>query len=164
MAATVHHTGFALAAAHPSFSFQVHGKPAAQGSKRHLGRGVMVESSKRLPGWRNDVTFAALQARPPGWPVTGAMAVEVLFTFQRPQAHHISSDRSRPLKPTAPQFHTTIAGDLDKLARALCDAITASGSWLDDAQVVDLRCRRGFAPPGEPEGATVTITALEHQQ
>lgn len=149
---------------HPSITFQVHGKPAAQGSKRHLGRGIMVESSKRLPGWRSDVAFAAQQARPVGWPLNGAMHVRVHFTFARPLSHHVSGNRSRELKDSAPQHHTTIAGDLDKLARALCDALTAAGVWLDDAQVVELHATRAYSPPGEPEGATVTVTALEHCQ
>ena len=31
----------------------VRGLPAPQGSKRHIGRGVMVESSKRVKPWRD---------------------------------------------------------------------------------------------------------------
>ena len=43
-------------------SFFVPGKAAAQGSKRHVGRGVMVEMSKDLPAWRTAVANAARTA------------------------------------------------------------------------------------------------------
>ena len=33
-------------------SFNVIGIPGAQGSKRHVGNGVMVESSKKVKPWR----------------------------------------------------------------------------------------------------------------
>lgn len=145
---------------HPTLTFTVYGKPAAQGSKRHLGGGVMVEASKRLPGWRNDIAFAAQQAMPLDWPRNGAMRLQLDFRFQRPAAHYRSNGE---LKPTAPAFHTTATGDLDKLTRAAGDAITASGAWLDDAQVVELHCTRAFATLEEPAGLTATITALEHR-
>ena len=35
--------------------FTVHGLPAPQGSKRHVGKGVMVESSKYVKPWREAV-------------------------------------------------------------------------------------------------------------
>jgi hypothetical protein len=39
----------ALASCHSnSFTFTVLGKPAPQGSKRHVGKGVMIESSKQV--------------------------------------------------------------------------------------------------------------------
>ena len=40
-----------------------YGQPAPQGSKRHVGKGVMVESSKKLRPWRQDVKAAAEAAR-----------------------------------------------------------------------------------------------------
>jgi len=142
------------------FTFTALGKPATQGSKRHVGRGIMIESNKRLPGWRSDITSAAIRAIPDGWPRQGPMSLAVVFTFARPANHHIASNRTRPLKPDAPFWHTAVTGDLDKLARAVCDAITASGAWLDDSQVVELHCVRRYAEPGQPEGAAITIESL----
>ena len=37
----------------------VYGTPAPQGSKRHVGHGRMIEQSKRVKPWRNDVKAAA---------------------------------------------------------------------------------------------------------
>ena len=31
------------------------GIPAPQGSKRHVGRGIMIEQSASLPAWRNQL-------------------------------------------------------------------------------------------------------------
>jgi len=42
--------------------FTVLGVPAPQGSKRHVGRGVLVESSKALGPWRDAVAWAARDA------------------------------------------------------------------------------------------------------
>lgn len=42
--------------------FDVLGVPAAQGSKRHVGNGRMVESSKALHPWRDSVAAAARDA------------------------------------------------------------------------------------------------------
>ena len=37
------------------------GLPAAQGSKKHVGRGILVESSKKVAPWRQDVRYAAVE-------------------------------------------------------------------------------------------------------
>ena len=42
--------------------FNVNGTPGAQGSKRHVGHGVMIESSKKVKPWRTDVKTAAEHA------------------------------------------------------------------------------------------------------
>ena len=52
------------------FSLTVYGVAAPQGSKRHVGNGVMIESSNRVRPWRQDVRFAALEKRPPDWDMT----------------------------------------------------------------------------------------------
>ena len=43
-------------------AFTVRGIPGAQGSKRHVGHGVMIESSKKVKPWRSDVKAAAEDA------------------------------------------------------------------------------------------------------
>ena len=49
--------------------FFVEGIPASQGSKRHVGRGILIESSKRVKPWRSDVRIAAQEARGDRLPV-----------------------------------------------------------------------------------------------
>ena len=38
----------------------VRGVPAPQGSKRHIGHGIMIENSKKVKPWRQDVRAAAI--------------------------------------------------------------------------------------------------------
>jgi Holliday junction resolvase RusA-like endonuclease len=47
--------------------------------------------------------------------------------------------------------------DLDKLCRAVADAITDAGLWADDAQVVSLVAAKRYS---SPPGVHITITEL----
>lgn len=49
--------------------------------------------------------------------------------------------------------------DLDNSHKALLDALTKAGVWLDDSQIDDLRIRRGEVRT--PATAIVTITKME---
>jgi hypothetical protein len=65
----------------------VHGRPAPQGSKRHVGRGILIESSKGLQPWRQAVTTAAHNTRQrhehPGYP-EGPLTVAITYLLPRP--------------------------------------------------------------------------------
>lgn len=111
---------------HPGWSFVAYGTPAPQGSKRHVGHGVMVESSAKVKPWRTDVKEAALAAKAAGAPLLdGPLAVRIVFTLHRPK----SAPRRRQHPDTYP--------DLSKLLRSTEDAITGV-LWADDARVVDV--------------------------
>jgi crossover junction endodeoxyribonuclease RusA len=128
-------------------TFYVPGTPIAQGSKRHVGGGRMVESAKGLKDWRRAITDAAFTWRFQQPTITGPVSVELSFTVARPKSHHVAGDRDRQLKASAP-WHPTVKPDIDKTARAVLDAITESGLWADDAQVVRLACEKGYGDPG----------------
>lgn len=61
-----------------------YGNPAPQGSKRHVGNGVMVESSKKVRPWRQDVKLAALHARAGAPPIDDPICLRVVFTLPKP--------------------------------------------------------------------------------
>lgn len=126
-------------------AFFVPGVVVAQGSKRHLGNGVMVESSKRLPSWRHDVRQAAVAAF--AEPLHGPVDVEIVAIFDRPKGHHGTGRNADTLRKTAPRDHI-IKPDVDKLCRAILDALTDI-AWHDDAQVIDLRILKRYAINGE---------------
>src|SRR5690606_16868121 len=46
----------------PKLELFVPGRPAPQGSKRHVGNGVMLESSKAVAAWRTTIAWHAAQA------------------------------------------------------------------------------------------------------
>lgn len=128
-------------------SFFVPGKAAAQGSKRHVGRGVMVEMSKDLPAWRTAVANTARAAHQGRPTIDGPVAVALTIYLPRPK-------RSRfKVYPAGPP-------DTDKLQRAVGDALTTSGVIRDDARIVHWDAWKRWATPDAPPGAWITITAL----
>lgn len=133
--------------------FFVPGIPAPQGSKRHLGNGVMVESSKRVKPWRADIRAEAL--RHLGRPYDGPVSVDVMFVFPRPKRHLGTGRNAGIVLPSAPALHTQ-KPDLDKLLRAVGDALTGV-AYRDDSQIVALHSWKRWAEPGERFGASITV-------
>lgn len=65
-------------------SFFVPGKPAPQGSKRHVGRGILIESSKEVGPWRERVALAA-HSHADG-PMGGPVGIRLEFVMPRPKS------------------------------------------------------------------------------
>ena len=136
------------------------GLPAPQGSKRHVGKGIMVESSKKVKPWRQDVKYAALevinaQSPIPFAPMSGPLRITVMFYLPRPKGHYRTGANAAMFRDNAPTFP---AGrpDLDKLLRSTLDAIGESGCWGDDAQVVKIHAGKHYADHRQP-GAIIRI-------
>lgn len=118
----------------------VYGQPAPQGSKRHLGKGVMVESSAAARPWREAVKHAARDAAdragvdicPPRLP----LAVAVTFTVPKPA----SAPKRRRTWPTR-------RPDLDKLVRSTLDGL---GDVVlgDDAHITALTAAKVYPDEG----------------
>ena len=139
-----------------SLTFVVYGLPAAQGSKRHLGRGILVESSKAVRPWRTDCKHAALACIHHDWDPSLPMSVSVVFRFKRP-AGQIGK---KGLKPSAPAHNTSGRhGDLSKLVRSTEDALTGV-VYDDDRQIVTLAASKRYCVGDEPQGAVITVTPL----
>lgn len=137
----------------------VMGTPAPQGSKRHVGHGRMVESSKAVGPWREAIVAEAKRQGAAGAMIGDAAAVTVTFLLRRPASHYGTGRNAGVLKATAPKYPTG-RPDLDKTARAVLDALTQSGLIADDAIVVDLHARKRYAEKGSPTGAIVEIGGM----
>ena len=139
------------------------GIPAPQGSKRHIGHGIMIENSKRVKPWRQDVKEAAL-IHYDGEIIDQAVEIEIIFMFARPKSHYGTGKNARKLKPSAPVFVTSKGiGDVDKLQRSTYDALSQSsgGTVLkDDSLVVKNRNMKRYCVEGEHQGAKITIRTL----
>lgn len=121
-----------------SFSFVISGKPCTQGSKDQFGR----ETNRRLPGWRSDARDAAYKAMPPDWRTDAKYLVTFFPFFERPKTHTVGR-KGLVLKDGAPEFPGRV-GDVDKIERALLDALTGV-LWDDDDQVVGGLKLKGYA-------------------
>ena len=71
-----------------------YGTPATQGSKRHVGKGIMVEASTRTRPWRETVKYAALEAMDGRHRIETPVTVTAIFAFDRPRAHYRSVVRA----------------------------------------------------------------------
>lgn len=120
----------------PVFQVTVRGIPAPQGSKRHIGNGVMVESSKKVRPWRDAVRSEAAAAATGAPPLDAPLVVDMVFTTLRPKAHYRSGRNAHLLRDGAPA-RPMGAPDLSKLARSTEDALTDAGIWRDDSRVVE---------------------------
>lgn len=131
-------------------AFFVPGRPSPQGSKEYkgknrAGKAILVESSKRVKPWREQIAWHARQQNPEM--LAGPVAMRLEFVMVRPQ-------RLPKSKPTPPATQRT--GDIEKLARAVNDALSGI-CFRDDAQVIDMHLRKRIAEPEEPSGVHITI-------
>ena len=130
----------------------VAGRPAPQGSKRHVGNGIMVESSKAVKPWRQDIREACLVDGQPRVHFGQGVGVSVNLVFVMPRPTSLPKT-----KPTPPH---TKRPDIDKLARAVLDAIGSAGVWVDDSQVTLLRQSKRYAALGEPPGCHIFLNSM----
>ncbi|AIY01191.1 hypothetical protein ART_1592 [Arthrobacter sp. PAMC 25486] len=124
------------------FTFHVNGTAAPQGSKKHVGKGVLVEMSKNLPAWRKAVKDAAMRTwnRPA---LDAPVSVQVTFRINKPPT---TKFRDYPAGPA----------DLDKLLRSTGDALEQAGLLTNDSRIVHWDAAKVWGPAG----ATITITEM----
>lgn len=125
--------------------FFVPGRPAPQGSKKHVGRGILIESSKEVGPWRERVALAAHQAMAGRALFDAAVMVTLYFILPRPKS--------------APKTRTPAATkrpDTDKLVRAILDALT-DVCFGDDSQVVTIYAHKRIAEIDEAAGVEIRV-------
>lgn len=129
--------------------FHVPGVPVSQGDLAATRRGKLYyQNGKELDPWRYAIAWRARKAmRQARFRIhDGPVTVEVEFVMRRPKA----------TPKRAPTPHAIKKPDLDKLQRALLDAMTGH-VYQDDSQVVEIRARKRMAELGETCGATIVI-------
>ncbi len=134
--------------------FWVGGCPESQGSKTAVARGGRVRliegtgsKQRRLNGWRDEVTRCARAAHQGRPPLDEPVTVDVRFYLPMPASRPAAVRRiGLAVRSTKP--------DVDKLARAVLDAMTAAGVWTDDSRVTRLTVAK-LETTGTP-GAQIT--------
>jgi Holliday junction resolvase RusA-like endonuclease len=116
---------------------------------------------EKLRQWRVQVGHAAMAEMAhmrakggAGWPAPGPVGLVVTFNFQRPAGHHVNRKLTNPLRVVAPREHY-VKPDLDKLVRAIGDALTDVGVIVDDSQITVLRASKRWTT--EEPYATVQV-------
>lgn len=124
-------------------TFVVFGAPATKGSTVSFmgARGVVTKADCRtLAAWTQAVGWAARAAGIRPAPKEASVKVSAIFQFVRPASK-------------AKRVHPVVKPDVDKIGRALLDALTGV-AYIDDAQVVQLQMWKVY---GGDARTTVTI-------
>ena len=127
----------------------------SRGSKKAMlrrggGHPILLEANPRTKEWRAQVTAIA-QEHAPEKPIEGAVHVMLDFIMPRP-AYLRKVPKRGPPKPPA---HMTKTPDLDKLCRAIFDAITGV-IILDDSQIDRVFASKSY-DYDDPPGVTITV-------
>jgi crossover junction endodeoxyribonuclease RusA len=138
-----------------SITFAVEGMVSApQGSKRHVGKGRMIESSPDVHPWRYLVSQAAIATGVPL--IRGPVTLSVVFLFVRPGGHF---RKDGTLKPSAPRW-MAVKPDASKLLRSTEDALSKL-LYEDDARIVSTSGTKRYCTGTERAGALITLIQLE---
>lgn len=121
---------------------EVPGVAQPQGSKTagvtKGGHPYLRDDNPRLKVWRADVSVIAQNAiQRQHWPgalLGTALGCDLTFYFARPKSNRGVVPTGRP--------------DLDKLCRAIFDALADAGAFGNDSQIVDVRARKRWGVPG----------------
>lgn len=119
-------------------AFQVHGLPIPQGSTRAFvvkGKPIITSTAKGLATWRRLIADVA-QDYAPQEPWSGPVGIDLHFGIPKPK----SAPKRRRVWPDK-------RPDLDKLTRAVLDALTFV-IFADDSQVVHIRADKDYGTPG----------------
>lgn len=162
---------------------RVYGTPVPQGSTRAFavrkggaptGRVVVTGDNAKTKSWRQavvDEALAYLVSRNEAGRcglcdrldahahALEPLAVTLVFILPRPAGHFGSGRNAGQVKPSAPPFPVT-KPDLDKLCRAVLDALTDAGVWRDDSQVAELNAGKVYATGGDRPGCVIEVSSL----
>lgn len=122
-----------------------------QGSKNAYvrgGRAVLVDANPRLKAWRAQVRAAA----------EAAIAEGGWETLDEPCRVHLDFTMPRPKRPR--WGVPAVKPDLDKLTRAVFDALTDAGVWKDDSRVVSMEVTKRYEDDEAVPGVWVEVESL----
>jgi Holliday junction resolvase RusA-like endonuclease len=137
------------------FDGYVAGRPTPKGSFKPIKSAGRVwlkpDSSDALSAWVANLRAAI----PTPHDVTqSAVSVDVTFFLARPKKHYTK----KGIRPDAPVW-VSKKPDIDKLQRALLDALTGV-VWHDDEQVVQIEARKCWCARESEPGCMLNITEV----
>ena len=136
----------------------VPGLPRPKGNMRwnpHARR--VYEATPGLDGWTDAIVLTVTARSVPTFAAGQPVQIDTAYLMPRPLAHW-GANGLRP-KYAHTFWHTT-KPDLDKLDRAVFDALTRAGVVADDTQFCcGFRSKR-LVQPGEQPGVRITLAPL----
>jgi len=148
------------------YTFHVAGRPMpqprtrARAFKLPSGKGTArVYTPTSISEWKLLVYNAALQTRPPR-PSVLPMDVSLEFILPRPKGHYGTGRKASEVRPSSPEYPIGNRDDIDNLIKAVLDAITQSGLWRDDSQIVSLDATKQYQSTTHSPGVMVSILEL----
>jgi len=147
---------------------RVYGVPVPQGSTRAFavrkggaptGRVVVTGDNPKTKSWRQAIIDAAEDACT--WRNSyDPLAVKLVFILPRPAVHYGRGRNAGSVKESAPRWPIS-KPDLDKLCRAVLDALTDAGVWRDDSQVVTLAAAKMYGrDDSDRPGCEIEVSLL----
>jgi len=122
------------------------------GSRGGRGGHTLIPTNKKtLDPWRELVALGCRGFIQQGIKFGPGVAIDVDLTFYLPRPKSVSVT-ARPLP--------TVKPDVDKLERAVLDAMTMSGVIADDAQITDTSTRKRYADDTRPGLVLIIDTAV----
>ena len=109
---------------------------------KHVGNGRMVHSQgSALAVWRSTVELVARESQVRK--IDGAVSIQLHFFLRRPR--------------TVTRQLPTVPPDLDKLIRAVLDALSGT-AYDDDSQVVEIKATKAYS---DQPGVEISIRPVE---
>jgi Holliday junction resolvase RusA-like endonuclease len=124
-------------------TYFVAGFPIPQGSlQQGKGGGLRYSNDFELKFWRDRVQEGTEAAMAQAGRATFTARVYLGLDFLFPPGSPIFGERKY---------------DLDKLVRAVCDALTDAKAYNDDSQVTDLHAKKRIMPPDGRAGVAICL-------
>lgn len=138
----------------PWWTVTVLGDPKAQPRVRAFRRGkhASVYTPATADLWKRAVSDAVFRQVAGSQAIGDAIRITMVFRMPRPKR----------LRQQAKVYHIA-KPDADNLAKAVCDAITATGAWNDDSQVAELLVVKRYAKPGQPPSMLLKAELLSSE-
>jgi crossover junction endodeoxyribonuclease RusA len=143
--------------------FAVAGLPVTEGSLRPMEVGgknvprrtvVIATNAAELNTWRRSVRAVAASKLPRGWvKFDGPVLVECLFLLPPP----VKGAKGSVIATEYP-IHQS-AGDVDKLARAVLDAMSGV-VYTDDSRVIRLVVDKRYPAAGQRTGVSIEVRGM----
>ena len=136
------------------------GVPVPKGSTKAFmrrGKPVITGDNERTKPWQHVITTLCYGKRSYA---DAAVGVSLAFFVPRPKGHY----RNGVLRKDAPRF-PTVKPDIDKLTRAVLDALTDAQWWIDDSRVINVVAVKLYADAHAP-GVVINaseIAAVQYQ-